>query len=138
MSRESLLPLGLYSSLVEYQAYYDPQLSGPGAPRLWGLVLLSGLVSFFLNLANFLVTKHTSAVMLQVLGNVKAARPPPSPLPRPRASLLLCASPHAQRWTQVVLSILVSLLIFGNRVSASSAVGCAVTLAGVAAYNFCK
>ena len=91
MSRESLLPLGLYSSLVEYQAYYDPQLSGPGAPRLWGLVLLSGLVSFFLNLANFLVTKHTSAVMLQVLGNVKAARPPRPLSPAP------CLSPPLQR-----------------------------------------
>ena len=78
MSRESLLPLGLYSSLVEYQAYYDPQLSGPGAPRLWGLVLLSGLVSFFLNLANFLVTKYTSAVALQVCGS-----PHPSTHPNP-------------------------------------------------------
>lgn len=29
-------------------------------------VLLSGLISFFLNLANFYVTKFTSAVMLQV------------------------------------------------------------------------
>jgi uncharacterized membrane protein len=39
---------------------------------------------------------------------------------------------------KVVIAILVSLCIFGNRVSASSAVGCAITLAGVAAYNFFK
>lgn len=103
------MPLGAFSALMEYHAIYDPQLSNAAAPRLWLLILTSGLVSFCLNLANFLVTKYTSAVMLQVLGNVK-----------------------------VVLAILVSLCIFGNRVSASSAVGCAITLVGVGVYNFVK
>lgn len=109
MSRESILPLGAFSALAEYHALYDPQLSGAGSFRLWMLIVLSGLVSFFLNIANFLVTKYTSAVMLQVLGNVK-----------------------------VVLSIMVSLFIFGNKVSMSSTIGCAITLAGVAAYNVLK
>ena len=36
---------------------------------------------------------------------------------------------------KVVLSIIISLLIFGNRVSEWSAAGCAVTLMGVAMYN---
>jgi len=108
-SRESILPLGAFSALAEYHALYDPQLSGAGSFRLWMLIVLSGLVSFFLNIANFLVTKYTSAVMLQVLGNVK-----------------------------VVLSIMVSLFIFGNKVSMSSTIGCAITLAGVAAYNVLK
>ena len=36
---------------------------------------------------------------------------------------------------KVVLSILISLLIFGNRVSEWSAAGCVVTLMGVAMYN---
>ena len=35
----------------------------------------------------------------------------------------------------MLASIGVSLLIFGNRVSAWSAAGCVITLAGVAAYN---
>ena len=73
---------------------------------LWGLIFFSGFVAFFLNLMNFLVTKTTSAVTLQVLGNVK-----------------------------VVISIAISLIIFGNHVSAWSLAGCVITLAGVAAYN---
>ena len=36
---------------------------------------------------------------------------------------------------KVVLSILVSLLIFGNTVSEWSMLGCVVTLLGVAMYN---
>ena len=36
---------------------------------------------------------------------------------------------------KVVLSIFISLLIFGNRVSEWSAAGCVVTLLGVAMYN---
>ena len=70
------------------------------------MVVLSGLVAFFLNLCNFVVTKKTSAVTLQVLGNVK-----------------------------VVLSIGVSLFIFGNEVTTFAAAGCVITLAGVYAYN---
>ena len=36
---------------------------------------------------------------------------------------------------KVVLSIIISLIIFGNRVSEWSAAGCVVTLLGVAMYN---
>ena len=64
------------------------------------------MIAFFLNLCNFVVTKRTSAVTLQVLGNVK-----------------------------VVIAIGISLAIFGNSVSTWSAAGCIITLAGVAAYN---
>lgn len=106
MSGCSIAPLAAYAALVEHAALRDPKLAGEGAASLWALVLASGLVAFFLNLANFTVTKLTSAVALQVLGNVK-----------------------------VVLSIALSLAIFGNRVSEWSAAGCAVTLLGVAAYN---
>ena len=106
MSRCSIPPLGAYAAMVERAALYDPMLRGEGALQRWGLVLLSALIAFFLNLCNFVVTKRTSAVTLQVLGNVK-----------------------------VVISIGVSLLIFGNQVSTWSAAGCVITLAGVAAYN---
>ena len=102
----SIPPLGAYAALVEHAALFDPKLYGDGACRRWSLVFLSGFVAFFLNLCNFVVTKRTSAVTLQVLGNVK-----------------------------VVISIGVSLLIFGNPVSTFSAAGCIITLGGVMAYN---
>jgi len=104
--RSSIAPLGAYAALFEYPALHDPLLTGRGSLRLWGLILLSGVIAFFLNLANFLVTKYTSAVTLQVLGNVK-----------------------------VVISIGISLLIFGNKVSGWSLAGCIITLGGVMAYN---
>ena len=69
-------------------------------------MLSSGVVAFFLNLCNFVVTKKTSAVTLQVLGNVK-----------------------------VVFSVGVSLFVFGNTVSIWGVAGGIITLAGVAAYN---
>lgn len=106
MSGCSVAPLGAYVALCEYTALYDPLLWGDGALSRWGVVLLSGFVAFFLNLCNFVVTKKTSAVTLQVLGNVK-----------------------------VVISIAVSLLIFRNSISSWSVAGCIITLAGVAAYN---
>jgi len=64
-------------------------------------VFLSGAIAFWLNIMNLLVTKYTSAVTLQVLGNVK-----------------------------VVLSIIVSVLIFQNSVSLLGWLGCGITLLG--------
>ena len=105
----SVLPLGIYVALFEHRFLFDPMLMPWRSERAllrWALVWLSGFVAFFLNLCNFIVTKKTSAVTLQVLGNVK-----------------------------VVLAIGISLLIFRNPVSGWSLSGCAITLAGVAAYN---
>lgn len=106
MAGPSIVILSLFSAATEHAAFHEERLYTREATRLWGLIVLSGCVSFFLNLANFLVTKYTSAVALQVLGNVK-----------------------------VVLSILVSLLIFGNKVSEWSVLGSIITLFGVAMYN---
>jgi len=74
--------------------------------NLMSWLISSGVIAFFLNIMNLLVTKYTSAVTLQVLGNVK-----------------------------VVLSILVSVLIFQNQVSFLSWIGCSVTLLGVNWYS---
>jgi len=74
--------------------------------NLMSWLISSGVIAFFLNIMNLLVTKYTSAVTLQVLGNVK-----------------------------VVLSILVSVLIFQNQVSFFSWIGCSVTLLGVNWYS---
>eukprot|EP00736_Rhodelphis_marinus_P009064 Rmarinus@m.24668 len=71
-----------------------------------GLVLLSSLVAFLVNLMNFLVTKYTSAVTLQVLGNVKT-----------------------------VLAIVVSVIIFRNPVTMQNIIGCSIILGGVYMYN---
>lgn len=70
------------------------------------LLVISGLNACLLNISNFLVTFHTNAVTLQVLGNVKT-----------------------------VLSIGVSVCIFRNPLSLSQAVGCVICLAGVWLYN---
>mmetsp|Transcript_8431 Transcript_8431/g.24711 ORF Transcript_8431/g.24711 Transcript_8431/m.24711 type:complete len:233 (-) Transcript_8431:62-760(-) len=75
-------------------------------PHVLLMVLLSGVIAFALNLCNFLVTKYTSAVTLQVLGNIK-----------------------------VVLSIALSLVVFGNPLSTMSIMGCCLTLTGVALYQ---
>ena len=66
MSGPSVVFLSLFSAATEYEALYEARLYQPEAVHLWGLIVLSGCVSFFLNLANFLVTKYTSAIALQV------------------------------------------------------------------------
>jgi len=67
---------------------------------------ISGVIAFVLNIMNLLVTKYTSAITLQVLGNVK-----------------------------VVLSIIVSVVIFQNQVSFLSWIGCSISLLGVNWYS---
>lgn len=70
-----------------------------GLLKVLMLLSLSGLNACLLNIANFLVTFHTSALTLQVLGNVKT-----------------------------VLSIGVSVCIFRNPLSKAQALGCASAL----------
>lgn len=81
-------------------------VSTTGIFRVLVLLVISGLNACLLNISNFLVTFHTNAVTLQVLGNVKT-----------------------------VLSIGVSVCIFRNSLSMSQAVGCMVCLGGVWIYN---
>ncbi|KAK1377959.1 putative sugar phosphate/phosphate translocator [Heracleum sosnowskyi] len=72
---------------------------------LWYL-LFNSVLAYFVNLANFLVTKHTSALSLQVLGNAKGA-----------------------------VAVVVSILIFKNPVSVIGMLGYALTVIGVILYN---
>lgn len=67
MSKPSILMLTLWVLLLERQALLDQSIRDGS---LWLCILLSSVVAFFLNVANFLVTLHTSAVTLQ-------APPPP-------------------------------------------------------------
>lgn len=72
------------------------------------VVLLAGnaTVAYLVNLTNFLVTKHTSALTLQVLGNAKAA-----------------------------VAAIVSVMIFKNPVNIMGMMGFAVTVSGVVLYS---
>eukprot|EP00403_Amphidinium_massartii_P020123 CAMPEP_0178415992 /NCGR_PEP_ID=MMETSP0689_2-20121128/23833_1 /TAXON_ID=160604 /ORGANISM="Amphidinium massartii, Strain CS-259" /LENGTH=341 /DNA_ID=CAMNT_0020037321 /DNA_START=278 /DNA_END=1303 /DNA_ORIENTATION=- len=77
-----------------------------GAPKVLALLAFGGLNACMLNVCNFLVTSYTSAVSLQVLGNVKNC-----------------------------LGILISILVLGNDFTWIQAVGVAVSLFGVFIYN---
>eukprot|EP00929_Paragymnodinium_shiwhaense_P124015 TRINITY_DN9878_c0_g1_i1.p1 TRINITY_DN9878_c0_g1~~TRINITY_DN9878_c0_g1_i1.p1 ORF type:complete len:386 (-),score=60.56 TRINITY_DN9878_c0_g1_i1:251-1408(-) len=77
-----------------------------GGGYVVALLIVSGANACLLNVANFMVTSHTSAVTLQVLGNLKCC-----------------------------LSILISILIFKNETKPEQAVGVATSLLGVWIYN---
>jgi drug/metabolite transporter (DMT)-like permease len=81
MSGPSVVILSLFSAATEYEALWEQRLYEPEAAHLWGLIVLSGCVSFMLNLANFLVTKYTSAIALQVRGNPNPSTNPSSRQP---------------------------------------------------------
>ena len=72
-------------------------------------LVINSIMAYFTNLLNFLVTKHTSALTLQVLGNFKG-----------------------------VIAVVVSVLIFRNPVSTLGMVGYAITMGGVVAYSEAK
>ncbi|ERN19489.1 hypothetical protein AMTRI_Chr09g22180 [Amborella trichopoda] len=101
-----LLPFSLFvegdvASVALAKARVDPMI----------VVLLLGnmTVAYLVNLTNFLVTKHTSALTLQVLGNAKAA-----------------------------VAAVVSVLIFRNPVTVMGMTGFAVTIMGVVLYSEAK
>lgn len=73
------------------------------------LLLFNSCLSYFVNLTNFLVTKHTSALTLQVLGNAKGA-----------------------------VAVVVSILIFKNPVSVTGMLGYTLTVIGVILYSESK
>lgn len=75
---------------------------------VWLLIFNSSL-AYFVNLTNFLVTKHTSALTLQVLGNAKGA-----------------------------VAVVVSILIFRNPVSVTGMAGYTLTVLGVILYGEVK
>ncbi|KAE8815658.1 putative sugar phosphate/phosphate translocator [Hordeum vulgare] len=75
---------------------------------VWMLIGNSSL-AYLVNLTNFLVTKHTSPLTLQVLGNAKGA-----------------------------VAVVVSILIFKNPVTVMGMLGYGVTIAGVVLYGEAK
>ncbi|XP_044467541.1 UDP-URONIC ACID TRANSPORTER 1 [Mangifera indica] len=76
---------------------------------LWLLLLINSTMAYSANLLNFLVTKHTSALTLQVLGNAKGA-----------------------------VAVVISILLFRNPVTFIGIAGYTMTVMGVAAYGEAK
>lgn len=78
-------------------------------PSILFLLFGNMTVAYLVNLTNFLVTKHTSALTLQVLGNAKAA-----------------------------VAAVVSVLIFRNPVTVMGMTGFVITIIGVVLYSEAK
>ncbi|CAN1124701.1 UDP-URONIC ACID TRANSPORTER 1 [Linum perenne] len=76
---------------------------------LWLLLILNSTLAYSANLTNFLVTKHTSALTLQVLGNAKGA-----------------------------VAVVISIFIFRNPVTVIGIGGYTITVLGVVAYGEAK
>jgi len=101
---EGVAPITLLVQGAGFSVY--GMAAGTGSRTVMMVVVLSGVNAFFLNLSTFLVTAYTSAVMLQVLGNVKSC-----------------------------FGIAISVVIFGNALSMLQGVGVFVTLLGVWIYQ---
>ncbi|KAJ6831071.1 putative sugar phosphate/phosphate translocator [Iris pallida] len=101
-----LLPATLY--MEENVVGTTIALARKDTKIVWYLLFNSSL-AYFVNLTNFLVTKHTSALTLQVLGNAKGA-----------------------------VAVVVSILIFKNPVSVTGMLGYTLTVIGVILYGESK
>ncbi|KAK4275218.1 hypothetical protein QN277_018342 [Acacia crassicarpa] len=77
--------------------------------RILWLLIFNSALAYLVNLTNFLVTKHTSALTLQVLGNAKGA-----------------------------VAVVISILIFRNPVSVTGMLGYSLTVFGVILYSEAK
>nr|XP_043621309.1 UDP-URONIC ACID TRANSPORTER 1-like [Erigeron canadensis] len=76
---------------------------------MWLLLLVNSTMAYAANLTNFLVTKNTSALTLQVLGNAKGA-----------------------------VAVVISILLFRNPVTFVGIAGYSMTVMGVVAYGEAK
>ncbi|XP_059646267.1 UDP-URONIC ACID TRANSPORTER 1 [Cornus florida] len=76
---------------------------------MWLLLAINSTMAYSANLSNFLVTKHTSALTLQVLGNAKGA-----------------------------VAVVISILLFRNPVTFVGIAGYSLTVLGVVAYGEAK
>ncbi|XP_034570113.1 probable sugar phosphate/phosphate translocator At3g11320 [Setaria viridis] len=78
-------------------------------PSFIWILLCNSSMAYFVNLTNFLVTKHTSPLTLQVLGNAKVA-----------------------------VAVVVSILVFRNPVTFMGMLGYGITVARVVLYGEAK
>ncbi|KAL6009942.1 UDP-URONIC ACID TRANSPORTER 1 [Asimina triloba] len=82
---------------------------GSGNNLIWILLLVNSAMAYFVNLSNFLVTKHTSPLTLQVLGNAKGA-----------------------------VAVVISIFLFRNPISFMGMAGYSLTVIGVVIYGETK
>jgi drug/metabolite transporter (DMT)-like permease len=102
------------AALVPITLYFEPTalanalvLGRTGG--FWPLLLFNAVMAYFVNLTNFLVTKYTSALTLQVLGNAKG-----------------------------IVAVIASVLVFRNPVTFYTVLGYSVTVGGVILYSHAK
>lgn len=102
------------AALVPITLYFEPTalanalvLGKTGG--FWPLLLFNAVMAYFVNLTNFLVTKYTSALTLQVLGNAKG-----------------------------IVAVIASVLVFRNPVTFYTVLGYSVTVGGVILYSHAK
>ncbi len=102
------------AALVPITLYFEPTalahalvLGRTGG--FWPLLLVNAVMAYFVNLTNFLVTKYTSALTLQVLGNAKG-----------------------------IVAVIASVLVFRNPVTFYTVLGYSVTVSGVILYSHAK
>lgn len=109
MSPFAFLLLFVCAIVLEPDAFVASRQVGIYSPRFVMLLLLNCSCAVAVNLTNFLVTKCTSPLTLQVLGNAKG-----------------------------VIAVVVSILVFKNPVSVIGMFGYAMTISGVVAYSQVK
>jgi drug/metabolite transporter (DMT)-like permease len=102
----ALVPITLY---FEPTALANALVLGQTGQGFWPLLVVNAVMAYFVNLTNFLVTKHTSALTLQVLGNAKG-----------------------------VVAVIASVLVFRNPVTFYTVLGYLVTVSGVILYSHAK
>lgn len=102
------------AALVPITLYFEPTalanalvLGKTGG--FWPLLLFNAVMAYFVNLTNFLVTRYTSALTLQVLGNAKG-----------------------------IVAVIASVLVFRNPVTMYTVLGYSVTVGGVILYSHAK
>lgn len=101
-------------ALIPITLFFEPDAAAQALVMgqngtFWMLLFLNSFLAYFVNLTNFLVTKHTSALTLQVLGNAKG-----------------------------IVAVILSLLYFRNPVNFYSVFGYGVTMTGVVLYSQAK
>ena len=109
MSPVALFVLVVSANILEPDAFGVFSQNFVDSPQFFFTFTLNCVLAFSVNLTNFLVTKCTSPLTLQVLGNAKGA-----------------------------VAVVVSIIIFKNQVSGMGMFGYGITIAGVVAYSEAK
>ncbi|KAK6945258.1 Sugar phosphate transporter domain [Dillenia turbinata] len=109
MSPIAVLVLLPTTMIMEPSVTEDIFVLGREHRFMWILLTVNSAMAYSVNLTNFLVTKHTSALTLQVLGNAKGA-----------------------------VAVVISIILFKNPVTVIGIGGYTITVLGVVAYGETK